>query len=232
MMQPDLTPAQAREQLETARREAAEATSLVTELADRVRDGDTDVTAEQMAGQKQLAELAQLRITAAERKLAAAVSADLDARARATADRARALVDEDSTAPVLDAVRAVAGAVRTLMQVSADRHDAIRQVATEGVLMNEELGRSDNEPFPSRAYGFMASTLPELNITAVDQGHARAIPAGRVLGLVLRAVLDRDSQRKATEMLGLSVEGLARHTDAIAGLAEVLAEDPHAGVEG
>lgn len=223
-MQPDtLTPAQARQQLDTAQREADEARGLVEDLRERVRNGD-DVTAEQLGSQQQLAELAQLRVTAAERKLKAALAADVDARAHATADRIRDLVADDSTEPILDAVLAVTGAVRALLRVTGERHAAIRQVAVEGVAVNEELGRNPDEPWPSRAYDFMAQTTPELSVTAVGQGAARAIPAGRVLGVVLRAVLeDGTVRRQTTEMIGLSAEGLARHTAAVPGLAEALA---------
>lgn len=221
------TPAEAREQLDTARTEATEAAALIETLAERVRDGDTDVTAEQMAGQRQLAELAQLRVTAAERKLTAAQSADLDARARAVADRIAALVDEDSTAPILDAARTVMTAVQALVSVSEERHATIRDVAVDGVHMNEELGRSSNDPWPSRdRYGFMTQSSPQPHVVAVGEGSATAIPAGRVLGLVLRAALDGPSVRQATEMLGLSGEGLQHHTAAISGLAEALTADP------
>lgn len=224
MQQLDLTPTQAREQLETARREAAEAAGLGEALREQVRDGE-DVTAEQLAAQDQLTELAQLRITAAERKLKAALAADLDVRARAVAARIGAVVDDDSTGPILDAAQAVVEAVRGLLAATSERHDTIRQVAVEGVQMNEELGRSDNNPWPSRdGYGFMAQTTTELSVTVVGQGNARAIPAGRVLGVVLRETLDDSSTRSLVqEALGLSREGLQRHAEAIPGLAEVLA---------
>jgi hypothetical protein len=225
-MQPDtLVPEQAREQLETAQREATEARDLVDELAERVRDGDTDVTAEQMAGQKQLAELAELRVTAAERKLAEAVRVDLDARARATSDRIRALVDDDSTAPILDAARAVTAAVNRLLTVSAERHDTIRRVAIEGAALNEELGRTQDDPWPCRAYGFMAQATPP-SVTAEGHGGAGALSAGQVLGLVLYAAV-RDEPKlyqHVTEALSGTRAGFEHRAAEISGLAEVLAE--------
>ncbi|WP_328846086.1 hypothetical protein [Streptomyces sp. NBC_00258] len=228
------TPDEAREALDTASREATEAAGLVESLAERVRDGDPDVTAEQLGAQRQLADLAQLRITAAERKLDAAQKADLDARARATADRIRDLVADDTAEPILDAVRAVMDAARLLVRVSEERHAAIRDVAIAGVHMNEELGRSHENPWPSRdRYGFMAQTGVSLSVSMDGEGSAQAIPAGRVLGVVLRAVLDDSKTRtQATEMIGLSTAGLDRNTGLVPGLAEVLAEAPRADTEG
>ncbi|MCX4557954.1 hypothetical protein OHA02_17300 [Streptomyces phaeochromogenes] len=264
-MQPDLTPDEAREALDTARTEATEAAGLVESLAERVREGDPDVTAEQLGAQRQLADLAQLRITAAERKLDAAQKADLDARARATADRIRDLVADDTAEPILDAVRAVMDAARLLVKVSDERHAAIRDVATEGVALNDELGRTrayaeayaawvrrgqpegeepdarmtnwrdtTTDPWPSRhGYRFMAQTGTSLAVSMDGEGSAQAIPAGRVLGVVLRAVLDDSKTRtQATEMIGLSTAGLDRNTGLVPGLAEVLAEDPRADTEG
>lgn len=224
-MQSDtLTPEQAREQLTTAHREADEAHALAAVLENRVRDGDTDITAEQLGTQKQLAELARLRITAAERKLKAALAADLDARARAASDRIHALVKADSAEPIVDAVRAVIGSVQTLVTAAADRHSTIRDVATEGVRINEELGRSDNDLWPSRAYDFMAQDQPRAGVTAVGVGRAEAIPAHRLLVVALAyALADQGSMRSqlARELTGTR-EGHVHTAGLIPGLVDAL----------
>ncbi|MGW3650226.1 hypothetical protein [Streptomyces sp. NPDC000878] len=219
-----LTPAQAREQLTTARAEADEAAALIDVLAERVRSGDTEITADQMASQKQLAELAGLRVTAAERKLKAAQAADLDARARATSDRIHALVKADSADPIATAVRAVIGSVQALVTAAADRHTTIRDVSTEGVRINEELGRSDNNPWPSRAYDFVAQDHPSASVAAVGVGRAEAVPAHRLLAVALAQALgDQGGMRSqlARELAGTR-EGFAHTAGLIPGLVDAL----------
>lgn len=226
MLRNDLTPVQAREQLETARREATEAASLIDTLAERVREGDSEVTAEQMAGQKQLAELAELRVTAAERKLVQAQRADLDARARAVGDRARALVAEDSTEDIVDAAAAVLEAATRLLTLSGERDAAIREVANDAVQINEQLGRSDNNPWPSRDYGFMGQSYPP-GVSAVGHGRAESIHAGAVLGAILAAALagQSEAQRRAAEILRVPAESTRRVLDNVPGLAAALRYD-------
>ncbi|MEV6752374.1 hypothetical protein [Streptomyces sp. NPDC051214] len=227
-MQPEpLTPAQAREQLDTARREATEAAALIDTLAERVREGDSEITGEQMAGQKQLAELAELRVTAAERKLAEAQRVDLDARARAVGDRARTLVADDSTEGIVDAAGDVLEAATRLLALSAARDATIREVANDAVAMNEQLGRSDRNPWPSRDYGFMGQNFPPVGVTAVGQGRAEAVHAGAVLGAILAAALagQSEAQRRASEILGLRGESTKRVLDSVPGLAAALRYD-------
>ncbi|GBQ01036.1 hypothetical protein SSP531S_24660 [Streptomyces spongiicola] len=139
-MQPETpTPDQARETLDTARREANEARALVETLADRVRDGDTTVTADQLGGQKQLADLAQLRVEAAERKLQSAIAADRHARCTAAVKAARDLLDADTTAPLVDAVTAVRAAVAGLVAAVSARNDGIAAAGTALETLNQEL---------------------------------------------------------------------------------------------
>jgi hypothetical protein len=226
-MRSTLNPDQAREALDTARHEAREAAGLVDSLAERVRDGDAEVTAEQMASQKQLAELAELRVTGAERKLDAAQEADLDARARAVADRARALVGDDSTDAIVAAAGAVVEATRLLIAASADRDEKIRKVADDAVRINEELGRSPDNPWPSRDYGFLGQNFPPVGITAVGQGRAESLHAGAVLGAILAAALagESETQRRAGEILGLAAESTQRILGSVPGLTAALRYD-------
>ncbi|AWT43191.1 MULTISPECIES: hypothetical protein [Streptomyces] len=227
-MQPDtLTPEQAREQLETARREAADARQLADELADRVRDGDIDVTADQLGTQRQLAELAELRIEAAERKLQAALAADREARAREVGDRVRALVADDSTVPLIDAVRAVMAAVDGLVHVAAERDAAIREVAAEGARVNDELGPDQANPWPSERFGFRAGTNP-VGVTAMGQGRAYPISAGELLGTALAAALVGKSevQRAAASKLTGIPEGVGNTVASVPGLADALRLTP------
>ncbi|WP_406488997.1 hypothetical protein [Streptomyces phaeochromogenes] len=142
MMQPDLTPDEAREQLETARREALEASALIEELTERVRAGG-DVTAEQLGGQKQLADLAELRVTAAERKLADAIEADRHARCAKAVEDARALLVADDTAPIVDAVVVIRDGVARLVDEVNARNSRIDSAGSTLERLNNELSQAD-----------------------------------------------------------------------------------------
>ncbi|MEU8711675.1 hypothetical protein [Streptomyces sp. NPDC048663] len=186
-----ITPEQAARQLLTARREASEAAALADQLADRVRDGDDTVTAEQLNSQRQLAELAELRITAAERKLNAARTVDLDARARTLADRIGELVDADSTEEISAAALDAYKAIRRLMDLTKDRDETIRAVASEVVQINTELMKTRrNDPWPTRTlYGFSGQERPLPSITRIGKGRVDPVRPGRVLGAVIAAAL-------------------------------------------
>ncbi|MEU6706522.1 hypothetical protein [Streptomyces wuyuanensis] len=136
-----LSPAAARAALDTARTETAEARELADALADRVRDGDPDVTPQQLAEAQQLADFAALRITAAERRLAAALDTDRDARARTAADDARRLVDSDDAAELATAVRAVAEAITRLVGVAEERQARVHAMGTTVGGITDELYR-------------------------------------------------------------------------------------------
>ncbi|MGG8409946.1 hypothetical protein ACM614_26935 [Streptomyces sp. 12297] len=219
-----MTPADARTALATARTEADQAREVVDALAERVRGGDQAVTAAEIADHRGLAELAELRVEAAERKLATAVAADRDARARAIGDRVRDLVDTDSTAPLIDAVKAVMGAVSALVDIASERRELIRATAVEGVAMNEELGRSRDNPWPSRAYGFMCQTTGGINVTAVGQGHAQAFQVGDLLGVALATALagQTEARRQLAHMVTTIPEAIEHTAKSVPGLAEAL----------
>ncbi|WCD86381.1 hypothetical protein KPP03845_102727 [Streptomyces xanthophaeus] len=185
------TPTEARTALDTARTEAAQAAELIEALAERVRDGDDDVTAEQIATQRQLAELAELRVTGAERKLAAAETADRDARAKAIAAAARKLLDQDDMQPLLDAVRSAVTALGHLVDVTTARTERIHTLAVQAVEVNEDLKRADPAagPWPSSAYGFRAQTFPA-HVAVMGEGNATAVRPGRMAAAVLAFALD------------------------------------------
>ncbi|MER6252906.1 hypothetical protein ABT224_16250 [Streptomyces sp. NPDC001584] len=210
-----MTPDEAREGLDTARTEAEQARDLVADLAERVREGDEDVTGEQILAQRQLAELAGLRVEAAERKLAAAVGADRDARAKAIGAAARKLISTDDTQPVIDAVRDAVAALEHLLAVTATRTARIHEVAEQAVRINDELksvaraaveaeGQAElaqgrgvpvrttaEQAWPSSAYGFRAQTFPA-NVTVMGEGTAGAVRPGRMAAAVLALALDGD----------------------------------------
>ena len=226
-----MTPADAREALETARSEAAEAHATVEALTERVREGDEHVTPEELAGQRSLADLAALRVEAAERKLTAAIDADRDARARATAAAVRELVDADDTQPLVDALRDAAAAVARLADLANARAARIRAVASDAVGINAELKDAGaTGPWPSDAYGFRGQTVPA-SVTACGKGGRRAdaVPAGRLaaVALVLGLGNDRQMEADARETLTAPTDRvIARVAGEVPGLADALTASP------
>ncbi|TDT95331.1 hypothetical protein EDD99_7156 [Streptomyces sp. 846.5] len=122
-----LTPQQARQGIATARAEKADAEQLAAALEERVRAGQDDITPQQLASAHETARFAALRITAAERRLTAALEADLHARTAEQAERARKLAAEP-TDDLVDAFTAAADAISHLGRLAAERHDRIREV--------------------------------------------------------------------------------------------------------
>ncbi|WP_405797228.1 hypothetical protein [Streptomyces sp. NBC_01506] len=214
----------------TAQQEAAEARATLDSLTERVKAGDPNVTASQLSTQRELIKFAELRVTAAERKQAEAQRADLDARARAVGERARALVAEDSTDDLVAAAGDVLEATMRLVAVSAARDETIREVASEGVAVNDQLKRDPNDHWPSREYGFMAQNFPPVGVTAVGLGRAESVHAGAVLGAILSAALagQSDAQHRAGEILGLPGESTKRVLEGVPGLVAALRYDREA----
>jgi hypothetical protein len=243
-----MTPAEARTALDTARTEAEQAAELIEALAERVRGGDDDVTAEQIASQRQLAELAELRVTGAERKLAAAEATDRDARAKAIATAARKLISTDDTQPVIDAVRDAVAALEHLLAVAATRTARIHEVAEQAVRINEELksvataaveaeGKAElaegrgipiwyaaDDPWPTTAYGFRAQTFPA-HVAVIGEGTAGAVRPGRMAAAVLALALDgnRSLAAETREVFNAPFEHVIGRLQAdVPGLAEAL----------
>ncbi|GHH38194.1 hypothetical protein [Streptomyces candidus] len=223
-----MTPAAARAALDTARTEAEQARALVEALAEQVRSGDETVTAEQIGEQRELADLADLRVTAAERKLTSAVAADLDARASAAGDNIRALVAEDSTEPLITAVKGVMAAVEALVQAAANREATIHETAAAGVALNGELGWSPDTPWPSDRYGFRAQNTSPVSVMALRQGRAVATPAGELLGIALAAALVGQSgiRQMAADLMTTMPGAVPNRADGVPGLMDALRYTP------
>ncbi|MFJ6934461.1 hypothetical protein [Streptomyces sp. NPDC101132] len=140
MTNPDtLTPARALADLEQARTETGEARALAEALAERIRGGDATVTPAQLAEARQLAEFADLRVTAAQRKAEEAAEADRQARARHLAAQARQVADQDDPETLASAVRTLAEAVAGLVAVALPRNDRIRSIGNAVRDLDHEL---------------------------------------------------------------------------------------------
>ncbi|MGI5512749.1 hypothetical protein [Streptomyces sp. CA-106131] len=116
-----LTTEQARAVLATAEAEKTEAEELAAALADKVRAGDDTVKPKDLTAARELAEFADLRITAARRKLAAAEEADRHARAEAVAADVRDLVENDDPDDIAAKVAAAVEANRALYEATEAR---------------------------------------------------------------------------------------------------------------
>lgn len=190
--------------LATAQQELDDARATLATLEEQVRDGDEDITAQQLADQKELIGLAELRVTAAERAEQQATAADLEARALAVRDDVRDLIAEDSTAALVTAVQGVMTAVAALVSAAGSRETAIREVAAAAESMNAELGADSDEPWPTSRYGFRgsASNLP-ITVVALGRGRAVATPVGELLGVALAAALagQYETRRRAAALM-------------------------------
>ncbi|WP_435272204.1 hypothetical protein [Streptomyces parvulus] len=201
--------------LATAQQELDDARATLATLQEQVRNGDEDVTAQQLADQRELIGLAELRVEAAQRAETQAAAADQEARALAIRDDIRDLVAEDSTASLLTAVQGVMTAVAALVTAAGARETAIRETAAAAESMNAELGWTPGNMPATDAYGFRgsASNFP-ITIVALGQGRVVATPVGELLGVALSAALvgrSGDRRRAAEAMTGTqgAVQGTA-----------------------
>lgn len=137
-----LTPAGARTALSAVEQEKTEAEQLTAALAERVREGDPEVSPQQLAEARQLADFAELRITAAQRKLAAAEEADRQARARQLAEDAHRLADGDEHGVLADAIRHMAEAVNALVDLAHTRNNDIHSISNRVRDLDYEFGQA------------------------------------------------------------------------------------------
>ncbi|MGW7196000.1 hypothetical protein [Streptomyces chryseus] len=234
------------ETVTTAEHELTEARALLDALTERVRDGDPDITPDQLAAQRELIGFAELRVTAAQRKHAAGVAADREQRGQAIGQAARELLDADDTQPILDAVQAAVDALRHLARVAGDRNDSIASVAKDVVAMNEELrGEAEAEnrrlaeaaaksrtgsvlpdvpSWPVDRFGVRAQTWPA-SVTVLHQGRTQHVHSGELAAAALHMALLGDAgqqERARVALAGQPNLTIGRVTQQVPGLADAL----------
>ncbi|MBT2450929.1 hypothetical protein J7F03_28415 [Streptomyces sp. ISL-43] len=186
-----LTPAAAREAAAAVRQEQAEAQELVEALTERAREGDSRVTAQKLAEAQQLSDFAQLRVTAAQRKLTAAEEADRKARAQQLAGQARVIAEDADRDALVDAVRVVSEAVAALVAVALPRNEQIRGISNAIRDLDFELTQAGAQ-VPVSAYGLSRSadgvSVSRPDASAVYLSAAELIAAAVRLGTGLRDV--------------------------------------------
>jgi hypothetical protein len=163
-------PADARQALDAALAEKTEAEQLAAALAEQIRNGDDTVKPADLAAARDLAEFADLRITAAERKLNQAAEADRHARAEQVAADVRTLADTDDPGQMVTAVRAVADAVAGLAALATARAARVEELRRAVEAIDAEL----SEASPSARMHIMRS---EYGVTAGHNAHAATMVA-------------------------------------------------------
>jgi chromosome segregation ATPase len=223
-----LTPEQARKALATAKQEKREADGLADALAEQVRAGATDVTPKKLADARQLAEFAELRITAAERKIADAEEADRHARAEQAAAEARDIATDDDLSELAPHVQAVVDAIASLVAVAEARDSRIRRVGNSLRLLGHELASLDpttNLVMRAR-YGVEGDAQkitvydPPIKVESIRPAHLVAAAVGIGTGRTHYAEL-----REAFEVIEFMVPRVCEQVPA---LAEITRPNPDA----
>lgn len=213
-----------------AKREATEQQQAAEALAERIRNGDQDVTAEQLAAQRQLADFAQLAVTGAERRKAALAAADRDRRATVAADAVKQLLAEDDAQPLLDAVLTARDAMKHLVQLAADRTAAVRAAAHDVVVINEEMrGAGAAGHWPIDRFGVRASDAYPPNVTVLGKGRATPVPPGELAAAVLLLSLGShpNGRHEAAQMLNGLADAMVKNLgEAVPGLADAWRATP------
>ncbi|MFH9012653.1 hypothetical protein ACH4C6_14845 [Streptomyces sp. NPDC017943] len=135
-----MTPAEAAAAIRTAHADKEKAEQTAAALEERVLNGDQDVTAAQLAEAHQAVRFAELRITAAERKHAAAQDAARHETARTVAEQAVTLVKNDDAGELADAMRNAVAAIGRLCTIGQQRHDLITGLGAELTAITDQLG--------------------------------------------------------------------------------------------
>lgn len=124
------------------RAEAAEAHALVETLLERVRQGDEDVTPEEIDNARKLAEFAELRGEAAERKAWQAECDEVAAERQEAAEALKALVAE-TPKEITSAQQKAIKAFEALMTAVDDRYIAVFHAARRLRIANQEAAEYD-----------------------------------------------------------------------------------------
>ncbi|WP_409473119.1 hypothetical protein [Streptomyces sp. HC307] len=215
------TPEQARAALAVAEAEKTEAEELAAALADKVRAGDDSVTPKDLTAARELAEFADLRITAARRKLAAAEDADRHARAEAVATEVRALVEQEDSAEFAAKMRAAVDALAALYHTTAARRQRIQGMAERVNRIGAELEIAGVAPAHEvgKRYGVAA------DLDSVSCYRPRAIPCvGITPALAIAAAVglavgpdngDQAAVSNQVEYLSVKVDDVLRQVPAV-----------------
>jgi hypothetical protein len=197
------TTEQARDALATAETEKTEAEELAAALADKVRAGDDSVKPKDITAARELAEFADLRITAARRKLAAAEEAERHARAEAVAADVRDLLNNEDPDDIAAKVTAAVEAVAALHSATEARRLRVLEMSGRVRFIANELEVAGFHPVTElqKRYGISADHDSVAICEPEPIGTVGVTPALAIAAVVGMAVRDNGEQAKISEQM-------------------------------
>jgi hypothetical protein len=201
--------------LPTAQAELAEAKAALEALQERVRDGDQDVTPEQLATQRELISFAELRVEAAQRTETRFREEEWAALGAATKKAAGQLIAGAGMDEVADAARAAADAIAHLAALAQARNGQIEEIGTTLARLDNDLAAAtdaeqNSGPWASRRYGVWGDRS---RVVVDGLGNASALDIGRLTMLAIVAGLgSTDEGLRAQTQHGNSFHGLRNMT--------------------
>ncbi|MFF4347845.1 hypothetical protein [Streptomyces sp. NPDC001530] len=214
------TPEQARDALAAAEAEKTEAEELAAALADKVRAGDDTVTPKDLTAARELADFADLRITAARRKMAAAEDADRHARAEQVAAEVGALVEQEDSAELAAKMRAAVDALADLYAATAARRERILGMTERVKRIGAELELAGVAPAHEvgKRYGVAADhdTVWRYQPQPVAcVGITPALAVAAAIGLAVPNAVDQAAVSEKVEYLSSKAEDVLRQVPAV-----------------
>ncbi|MFE7237916.1 hypothetical protein [Streptomyces sp. NPDC057580] len=214
------TPEQARDALAAAEAEKTEAEELAAAVAEKVRAGDDTVTPKDLTAARELAEFADLRITAARRKLATAEEADRHARAEAVAADVRALVENDDPDDIAAKTAAAVDALAALHAATEARRLRVLEMAGRVHPIANELEVAGFHPVTElrKRYAIGADHDSVAIYNPEPLGTVAVAPALAIAAAVGIAVRDNGEQAKISDQmsyLSSRVEAFVRQVPAL-----------------
>ncbi|MFI9063239.1 hypothetical protein ACIGQE_15355 [Streptomyces sp. NPDC053429] len=196
----------------TARQELNEARATLAALTERVREGDDNVTPEQLAAQRELIAFAELRVEAAQRKETRVRAEERGALAGAAREAAEQLVTGPGMDDVVAATRAAVDALAHLAGLVRERNARIEEIGTTLVQLDEDLKAAGEAtgPWGTRRFGVWGDREA---VVADGVGRAAVLPMGRLSVAVTVAGLgDSPTGRLAQDQHMKAFTGLRHAT--------------------
>lgn len=207
-----------------AEAEAREADALLAALEERVRDGDTEVTPQQLAEQRELGRFARLRAEAARRKADRAAAKAAEQRRAALIEQAVTLaVGKGDRAPVAAAYDRARAALTELI-AAVEVHD---QAVTEADHLLRQAGCGPSIEYVQVDHGdYVANeprhvagsrTAPKVDTTpgavafTYGEGTRRPIGAGPMLAVLLDQVATGEAEKMPPGEPHLTAAPIAEH---------------------
>lgn len=192
-----------------AQQEAADAQQLLDALTERVRNGDTDVTPQELIAQRGLADFANLRLTAAQRRHTRALADERDALGEATRKAAQQFLDEQGDGTITDATMRAVAAVADLTRVISAHNARVAGLGTVIADLDHELvtaGVAEGAWASRDKYGVWGDRT---RVVVHGQGAVFALSAGHMTAAAVAVGLGSDPEGYAEQ---------ARHREAFGGL--------------